>query len=227
MKENMSEMTDRGFKNDVAVLFDFDGVVMDTETQYSHFWGEQGRKYHPKTANFNKIVKGQTMDQIFESYFKGMDQEQQVILKDLNRFENEMVYDYIPGVITFINDLKKNGVRMAVVTSSNLVKMEKVYKVHPELPGLFDYIVTANLFTHSKPHPECFLMGAQLLDVQPTNCFVFEDSFHGLDAGNAAGMNVVGLATTNSAEAIASKAHLVIDDFTSFTYQQMLAVRKF
>ena len=48
----------------IAALFDFDGVVMDTETQYSIFWNEQGRKYHPELPEFGRLIKGQTLTQI-------------------------------------------------------------------------------------------------------------------------------------------------------------------
>lgn len=49
----------------MAALFDFDGVVMDTETQYSIFWNEQGRKYHPELPEFGRLIKGQTLTQIY------------------------------------------------------------------------------------------------------------------------------------------------------------------
>lgn len=51
----------------IAALFDFDGVVMDTETQYSIFWNEQGRKYHPELPEFGRLIKGQTLTQIYAS----------------------------------------------------------------------------------------------------------------------------------------------------------------
>jgi len=117
----------------IAALFDFDGVVMDTETQYSIFWGEQGRKYRPDLPNFDRIIKGQTLVQIYDKYFEGMEKEKEQISKDLLLFEENMVYDYIPGVLDFIEDLKKNDVKMAVVTSSDIKKMENVYRAHPEV----------------------------------------------------------------------------------------------
>ena len=89
---------------------------------------------------------------------------------------------------------------------------------------MVDEILTAERFTQSKPHPECFLLGASVFDAPVENCVVFEDSFHGLEAGNRAGMKVIGLATTNSAEAIKDKATLVIPDFDGFTYEKMIAV---
>ena len=85
-------------------------------------------------------------------------------------------------------------------------------------------ILTADCFTRSKPHPECFLKGAEMFQVSLEHCIVFEDSFHGLEAGNRAGMKVIGLATTNPASAIMDRADLVIDDFIGFTYEKMIAV---
>ena len=60
----------------VAALFDFDGVVMDTESQYSIFWNEVGKKYHPEYEEFGKIIKGQTLQQIYDRYFQGMEHEE-------------------------------------------------------------------------------------------------------------------------------------------------------
>jgi beta-phosphoglucomutase-like phosphatase (HAD superfamily) len=64
----------------------------------------------------------------------------------------------------------------------------------------------------------------RLLGVLPQNTYVFEDSFHGLQAGMASEATVIGLATTNPREAIAGKAHYVIDDFTGITFEQMISV---
>lgn len=208
----------------IAALFDFDGVVMDTETQYSLFWGEQGRKYHPEITDFNVQIKGTTLVQIFDRFFVGMTEIQEIIRRDLYQFEKEMTYNYIPGVLDFITDLRKHGVKMAVVTSSDEAKMEHVYRAHTELKDLFDCILTSEMFAKSKPDPECFLLGAEVLGATPDDSFVFEDSFHGLKAGNRAGMTVIGLATTNLRERIRDKATLVIDDFRDFTYGKLMAL---
>lgn len=208
----------------VAALFDFDGVVMDTESQYSIFWNEVGKKYHPEYEEFGRIIKGQTLQQIYARYFAGMEKEQAEITEGLDRFEAEMKYEYVPGVVGFMRELHAHGVKIAIVTSSNERKMASVYAVHPELKELVDRILTAEMFARSKPAPDCFLLGAEVFGTTAENCVVFEDSFHGLEAGNAAGMAVVGLSTTNPAEAIAGKCARVIPDFTAFGYADMLAL---
>ena len=205
----------------IAALFDFDGVVVDTETQYSVFWNEQGRKYHPEIPEFGHIIKGQTLTQIYDKYFAGMEDVQNGITEKLNNFEQNMLFDYIPGVETFMKELRANGVKIAIVTSSNEQKMSHAYKAHPELKNSVDQILTAEMFAHSKPDPECFLLGAKVFGTVPRNCVVFEDSFHGLEAGNRAGMTVIGLATTNPEEQIRDKANAVIQDFSGFSFEKM------
>lgn len=208
----------------IAALFDFDGVVMDTESQYTIYWNEIGRKYHPDIENFGLLVKGQTLSQIYDRFFKGMEAEQAEITKGLNKFESEMKYEYVSGVVDFMKELREKGVKTAIVTSSNEKKMANVYSVHPELKNLVDRILTAEMFTRSKPAPDCFLLGAEVFGTVADNCVVFEDSFHGLQAGKAAGMNVVGLSTTNSKETIIGKCDMVIPDFTDFTYSDVVSL---
>lgn len=208
----------------MAVLFDFDGVVMDTEKQYSIFWAEQGRKYHPELPGFDRLIKGQTLTRIFDRYFAGNIELQKRIQKELYCFEEDMPYEYLPGVAEFVGDLRSHGVKLAIVTSSNRVKMENVYRTHPELKGLFDFILTSDDFTKSKPDPDCFLRAAQKLQTPPENCFVFEDSFHGLEAAQKAGMTVIGLSTTNSREEISDKAVAVISDFLGMSFDKLLRI---
>lgn len=208
----------------IAALFDFDGVVMDTESQYTLFWDEKGKKYHPEIPDFGHHIKGQTLTQLYEKYFLYPEELQPQITQELNEFETHMYFEYIPGVVDFMKELRSRGVKIAIVTSSNDKKMANAYRAHSELPDLVDRILTADMFTHSKPHPECFLMGAEVLEAPIENCIVFEDSFHGLEAGNRAGMKVVGLSTTNPSSAIIDKASVVISDFVGFSYEKMIAI---
>lgn len=206
----------------VAALFDLDGVVLDTESQYSRFWDEVGRKYYPDVTNFGNQIKGQTLTQIYDGHFKGMTEVQAEITAQLNVFEKGMDYVYIPGVEGFMNELRRQKVRIAIVTSSNQEKMKQVFAAHPELLKTVDRVLTAEDFARSKPAPDCFLLGANVFETPIENCVVFEDSFHGLAAGRTAGMKVVGLATTNPAHAIEGKCNLVINDFKEFGYAQMI-----
>lgn len=101
-----------------------------------------------------------------------MEQEQAEITDRLNRFETEMKYEYVPGVEAFMRSLRAHGVKIAIVTSSNEKKMANVYASHPELKGLVDRILTAEMFHKSKPEPDCFLLGAEVFETVPENCVV-------------------------------------------------------
>lgn len=209
----------------MAALFDFDGVVVDTETQYSVFWHKMGVDYLGM-EDLEKRIKGQTLVYIYDTFFSGMDKEQQEITIALDRFDREMSFDFIPGVEAFVSDLRRNHVRVAVVTSSNDKKMEVVYRAKPEIRTMFDHILTAEMFTASKPAPDCFLLGMKVFGTTPETTYVFEDSFNGLKAGMASGATVVGLATTNPRPEIAPLCHHVLNDFEGFTYDKLVGLYK-
>ena len=197
-----------------AALFDLDGVVFDTEPQYTIFWGAQCREFHPEHPGLEHEIKGQTLVQIYDAWFSGELQEKQAVITErLNLYEQQMDYIYVPGFEDYVKKLRTRGVKTAVVTSSNRIKMEAVYQRHPEFKGLFDAILTSEDFERSKPDPDCYLKAANRLGSSVKDSVVFEDSFNGLKSGRAARMYVVGLATTNSAEAISPYADKVIKDY--------------
>ena len=197
-----------------AALFDLDGVVFDTEPQYTIFWGAQCREFHPEHPGLAHEIKGQTLVQIYDAWFSGELQEKQAVITErLNLYEQQMDYIYVPGFEDYVKKLRTQGVKTAVVTSSNRIKMEAVYQRHPEFKGLFDAILTSEDFERSKPDPDCYLKAANRLGASVKDSVVFEDSFNGLKSGRTAGMFVVGLATTNPADAIRPYADKVVKDY--------------
>lgn len=200
-----------------ACLFDLDGVVFDTEPIYTKFWHNVGVKYCPTIPNFAHDIKGQTLVQIYDKYFAGEKDKQEDIIKDLNDFERNMPFVYIAGFEDFVKGLRCKGIKTAVVTSSNLEKMQNVYNKHPEFKGYFDEILTSEDFVESKPSPDCYFKAAARLDVPLEECIVFEDSFNGLQSGIASGARVIGLATTNSIAEIEPFTKEVITNYDGFT----------
>jgi HAD superfamily hydrolase (TIGR01509 family) len=132
-----------------------------------------------------------------------------------------MHYDHIEGFEELIADLHRHGVRTAVVTSSNMPKMESVYKYQKNFKALFDAILTSEDFERSKPDPDCYIKAAQRLEAQFNECVVFEDSFNGLRSGRAAQMKVVGVATTNPIERIAPLSDMQITDYRKMDYETL------
>lgn len=202
-------MENKEFK---AALFDLDGVVFDTEPQYSIFWGGQFRRYYPEHPGMEQLIKGMTLVEIYEKYFQDKDIQER-ITRELDEFEQTMDFVYVKGFENYVKSLRGRGVKTAVVTSSNMAKMENVYRKRPEFKTYFDAILTSEDFAESKPSPDCYQRAAQRFGLTNDECVVFEDSFNGLKSGRAAGMYVVGLATTNSPESIAPFADRVIMEY--------------
>ncbi len=202
-----------------AALFDLDGTLLDTESQYTVFWGRIARRYRPDVPNLEHAIKGTTLAQIFSNYFPdaGMQAE---ITSALNEWESTMRYTFVPGALDYLQDLKAHGVRCAIVTSSNTGKMQNVANQIPKFNTLFDRILTAEDFTASKPAPDCYLLGARIFNASVQECVVFEDALNGLQAGKSSGIMTIGLTTGLTAEQIKDKCDHVIPDFTNLSYEK-------
>lgn len=197
----------------IAALFDLDGVVVDTEPQYTVFWNEIGKEHFPQEQNFSGLIKGQTLTHILTKYFPDA-KLQGELRKRLSAFEQSMRYPYVAGVTDYIKSLHERHIATAIVTSSDRAKMAFLYAAHPEIEQLFGLVVTAESVKNSKPAPDCYLHAAEILQVPISGCVVFEDSLNGLASGRAAGAKVVGLATTLPADTIRPLCDYCIADFS-------------
>lgn len=211
-------MTDKAIK---GVLFDLDGVLIDTEGTYTQFWEAVDRRFPTGVEGFAQVIKGSNLHNILHTYFATEELRAQV--NDmLNAFQRDMRYDYFPGAIELLEELKSQGIGCCIVTSSDKKKMESLYAQHPDFTSHFDAIVTGNMVSEPKPSPECFLLGAQQLGIDIKDCVVIEDSINGLKAGMASGARVIGLATTCTREAIAPHCHLVMGDISDINIDTIL-----
>ena len=199
-----------------AVLFDFDGVIVDTEEQYTEFWADVARHYLPKEKDFATRIKGQSLTDVFDRYFPDS-AVQESIRHNLDEAQKTMRYDYIPGAPAFVQVLRDSGIKTAVVTSSDNAKMNRVYALRPEIATMFDRVFTSEDYCESKPSPDCFITAARYFGFEPCQCVVAEDSINGLKAAGASGSFVLGLSTTNTPETVGKYADLVIPDFSNFT----------
>lgn len=205
-----------------TALFDFDGVIVDTEPLYDIFWDEAGVRYETGIDHFAAVIKGTTLPYIMEKYFSDRTEEfRQMVIKESTEYESTMPLPAMPGSIEFLHLLKENGVQIGLVTSSDNAKVARAFKMH-RLENLFDTVVTADRITKGKPDPMCYLLAATDLNVSPSDCLVFEDSFAGIQAGTAAGMRVIGLSTTNPEESLKDKVYEVIPNFEKITFEDYL-----
>lgn len=184
-----------------AALFDLDGVLIDSETLYTQFWKRVGERHHLPSPTFAYDIKGTTLNDILTTHFPDPKVRADVD-RLLHDFENEIVYPVFPGALEFVDALRAAGLKTVIVTSSDSKKMGFLFRQHPDFPTHFDAIVTACDVTHSKPHPEPYLVGASKAGVKPSECLVFEDSYQGLESGRRAGCKVIGISTTNPASEV-------------------------
>lgn len=206
-----------------VALFDLDGVVFDTEPLYTEFWRAVFERYYPNELQLATAIKGQTLTWIYERYFADLPDLQNKITAELNAFERNMQFEYVLGFEDFIIQLHQLNVNTAVVTSSNKQKMQQVYTQHPNFKAYFDHIFTAEDFVKSKPDPYCYLLGASYFGVKPTECIAFEDSINGFKSVTAAAMPLVGLATSNSIEAINQYTRVIIPNYLQVDFTDLCA----
>jgi HAD superfamily hydrolase (TIGR01509 family) len=207
-----------------AVLFDLDGVLLDSEGQYSIFWELMDHEYPTGIQQFASFIKGFHLARIL-NYFENEDVRQQVLDK-LLEFERHMNYEFFPGALEFVKELRSAGIPMAIVTSSDHKKMQALYSQYPEFPTLFDKIVTGDMVTKAKPDPDCFLMGARQLGVDIKDCIVFEDSRNGLIAGRESGALVIGISTTLDRDTVGQLSDLTLNAVEELTVERMLEIQR-
>lgn len=180
-----------------AVLWDMDGTLVDSEEywlsseqnlaqQFNGSWNAQdgldliGMSLYDST----KVMKAKM----------GIDLEPDEII---NRLTDDVVAQlevsipWRPGAQKLLRELKKRGVKTALVTMSMKRMAESVANQIPF--KAFDVIVAGDMVTHGKPHPEPYLLASQLLGVKPEDCVAFEDSNTGLTSAEAAGTKAIGV----------------------------------
>lgn len=192
-----------------AVLFDLDGVLLDTEGIYTEFWQGMGDRFG-LDADFAYKIKGTTLTNILGTYFPEPE-VQSWIRARLVEQERNMQYRLFDGALELLQNLKDAGVRTAVVTSSNAAKMRHVMAELPALARRIDTLVVDEDVTASKPDPQGYLLAAKRLEADAPHFAVVEDSLHGLEAGRRAGGIVVGIATTNPLDVVAGRSDIAVN----------------
>ena len=201
-----------------AVLFDMDGVVVDNLPYHVDAWLLFcERKNIPLTREvFYRELNGMNSKDTFEWFFqREMSRAEVEVLEE----EKELIYrefyrDHIkpaPGLLEFLKRLRAQGIKTALATSAGPGNIDFI------VDGLgireqFDAIIGGAEVQKGKPDPEIYLKAADLVGINPSSCWVIEDSLQGIAAGQAAGMRVVGISTSHTAAELAHTA-VVRPDF--------------
>ena len=178
-----------------AVLFDMDGVIIDTHTEVTRFWNRLAERSRITLteADFVQYIYGRKAVHTLENLFPAMTPELwQQAMDDLAAEEAVQQYVAIPGVIELLRLLKQAGIPTGLVTSAEPPKVHTVLS-QLKLEDAFAAQVTAHDVDQGKPHPACYLLGAQRLGKLPQRCIVFEDSLSGAEAAIKAGATCIGV----------------------------------
>lgn len=204
-----------------GALFDLDGVIIDTEGIYSGFWSAIDKRFPTGVENFARVIKGMNLQEILGNYFpdRQVCNEVKQMLAD---FQHGMRYDYFDGAMELVDALRSAGFTTCVVTSSDQRKMDALYAQHPDFTRHFDVIVTGDMVSRAKPHPECFLLAASMAGCKIENCYIFEDSINGLKAAMASGGKVVGLTTTYDADVVKPLCHTMTSGLNHLTVEELI-----
>jgi len=185
-----------------AFIFDMDGVIVDSNPLHRVSWEEYNRRYGILTTDeMQQWMYGKRNDEIVRGFFGehlGEDEiaqhgaAKEALYRTL--MEPQIESALVPGIHQFLE--RHNNLPMAVGTNAEPANVDFVLR-NGGLREHFRAVVDGHQVHNAKPHPEVYLRAADLLDVAPEFCVVFEDSSTGVEAGLAAGMRVVGIRTTH------------------------------
>lgn len=216
-------------QNSIATLFDMDGVIVHTNPYHKKAFKIFLDKHDISISDHDlkEHVYGRTNKEIFPYIFgdkyteeKGKEwaDEKEAMFRDLYKEDVEPVL----GLIDFLDELQRRKIKAAVGTSAPVENLDFIMD-SLDLRHYFDAFLHSAHVSKGKPDPEIYLKAAEQLNVDPDSCVVFEDSVAGVKAGLNAGMKVVAVATTHTAEEFEG-AHLVIDDFEELTMEQLFSL---
>ncbi len=218
-----------------AVIFDFDGVITDSEVLHLRAFNKVLARYNIeiKEEVYYKEYLGFTDLDCFESVVDtnklGLDSEQ---IKNLIRQKNRVFEELaateatiFEGVPEFLQMLSENGIPMAICSGAVLEEIALILE-KSGLGHFFAEIVAGDQVTKGKPDPEGFLLALERLNKENQNpiaaneCVIIEDSHWGLEAGNAAGMHTVGITNTYNPGQL-SMAEKIVTSLSELTIEDL------
>jgi beta-phosphoglucomutase family hydrolase len=211
-----------------AVIFDLDGVIVESENAHIEAEKQTFLKYNvlmstEELHRYTGTTAKEMFTQLIAKYklnttFEEINSQKEKILFRLLEQDAEPT----KGVLSFMQELKRRGIRLAVGSSSPRKLADYVLK-KLNIAGSFDCIITVEDVEHSKPNPETFLKAAKELKLSPSQCLVIEDAKLGIEAAKGAGMKCIGYKNPHSGNQNLSKADIIIDDFSKLDIDKIIA----
>ncbi|MCF0043152.1 HAD family hydrolase [Dyadobacter fanqingshengii] len=216
-------------KEEIAVIFDMDGVICHTNPYHSMAFREffSKRDLSPTDEEFAMHMFGKSNSYILSHFLQRVIEGEELLQMEnekesLFRQIYEPYIDPIEGIVAFIHDLHSNGVKLGVATSAPQANLDLILTKVPIRSHLGSIMASENVKKH-KPDPEVYLTSAKNLGVEPDQCVVFEDSFSGVSAAINAGMRVVGVLSSHTKEEL-PPCNLYIENYREMTYQKIKAL---
>lgn len=201
-----------------AVVFDMDGVLVDSGAHHRDAWRAMFRDAGlTPPAEFWRITIGRPADEAVTLLVEGVGRAEARRLAEVKRAHYTRLSQRgtvaVAGVAAFVAALARDGVPRAVATSATRRDLDRVLD-ELGLRRHFTVVVTADDVHWGKPHPEVYLKAAAGLGVDPGACVVFEDAVVGVQAARAAGMRVIGVTSAHtSEELVRAGAERAVPDF--------------
>lgn len=206
-----------------ALLFDMDGLLLDTERMQDKIWDKAKEHFHYDfNESFKKEMRGiniQASLKIYEKYF-GKNFDYQTVLKWRRAYFMEIAKNEgIPikkGALELLRYVRQKGIHCALATSTERNRfMQYIPYLEENIFDFFDVIVDGSMVQHSKPDPEIFLLAADQLGVDIKNCMILEDSINGVKAGIASGaMTVMIPDLMQPTDEIKDKVYCILNDLS-------------
>ena len=206
-----------------ALLFDMDGLLLDTERMQDKIWDKAKEHFHYDfNESFKKEMRGINIKasfKIYEKYF-GKNFDYQTVLKWRRAYFMEIAKNEgIPikkGALELLRYARQKGIHCALATSTERNRfMQYIPYLEENIFDFFDVIVDASMVQRSKPDPEIFLLAADQLGVDIKNCMILEDSINGVKAGIASGaMTVMIPDLMQPTDEIKDKVYCILNDLS-------------
>lgn len=204
-----------------AVIFDMDGVIIDSEPIESLAWEKVIIEYKRKPI-FNKAgliheVGAESFEDIVTSH-NLMGEDLELIRTKKRAIFEELIINFSPmkGIVKLLNSLKKQKIKLAVASTRN-ERHVKMIIGHLGLDTLFNVTVGFSENIRRKPFPDVFLKAASELKVMPSECVAIEDSGAGVMAGKSAGMKVIAVPNQYTKHQDFSKADRIVSSLSAIT----------